>query len=83
MGRISKIYSVKILKLWNSWNGCKYARTFSRSCKPIVLKIGDFHCMDRQRAPLFLRFVTQRTFALVMKTKMSHDFEYQILSLPI
>ncbi len=75
MGSMSILISCKILKQLRSSNECKYTRKFVRSCKPIEVKIGDFHKIDRQRAPTFIRYVTQRAFAFVMKTKMSPNFE--------
>ncbi len=42
---------------------------FLKSCAPISLKIGYFHEMDRTRVPSLIRFILQRTFFLVFKTK--------------
>lgn len=83
MGSMSMLISGKILNEIHSWNECKYSHKIAKSCTPIALKIGDFHTMDRQRAPSFIRYVTQRTFAIVMKTKMSLDFKSDyVFSLP-
>ncbi len=84
MGSMSILISGKILKELRSWNECKYTRKFVRSCKPIEVKIGDFHKKDRQRAPTFIRYVTQRAFAFVVKTKMSPYFENDLVfTLPL
>ncbi len=48
----------------DKWNSC-----FLKSCKPISLKIGPFHEMDRTRVPCLVRFILQRTIFLVFKTR--------------
>lgn len=35
------------------------------------LKMGEFHGMDRARGPACIRFILQRTFMLVGKTRLS------------
>lgn len=43
-------------------------------CLVIALKLGEFHKMDRQRAPTFIKFIIQRIFLLVSKTNLSKNF---------
>lgn len=74
MGSKLRLVSMKILRRSKCWNGCKFLRKSFRSCRPIEVCVGDFHKMDRGRGPSFIRFVVQRTFALVFKTKLSVDY---------
>lgn len=48
-------------------------RKFSKSCAPIALKVGGFHEMDKERTPNLMRFILQRTFFLVFKTKQDSN----------
>lgn len=68
-GSMTIVYSSKVLKIINQWTGCSLALRFARSCSPISLKIGEFHKMDKGRAPAFIRFVLQRTVFFVLKTQ--------------
>lgn len=71
MGSRTIILSTKILQNAQSWNDCRWSRKFFRSCPTIALGVGEFHKMDTQRMPTFIRFVLQRTFFLVLRTKLS------------
>ncbi len=44
-------------------------RKFGKSCRPIVLKVGAFHKIDRQRGPGLMRFILQRTVFLLLKSE--------------
>lgn len=74
MGSKSISISGKILhriKYWDKNEGHKWSRRFFRSCPKIAIRVGEFHKMDNGRAPAFIRFVLQRTFFLVIKTKLN------------
>lgn len=47
-----------------------WARKFLKSCPVIAISVGEFHKMDSERVPAFIRFISQRTFFLVLKTKL-------------
>lgn len=77
MGSKTIIVSCKILqrvKLWNANAGNKLSRKFFRSCPTIALRVGEFHKMDSERAPALIRFILQRTFFLVLRTKLSYNY---------
>lgn len=63
-------HSTKILQYYKSWNEHPWTRKFFRSCRPIAICVGGFHKMDSERVPSFIRFVLQRTFFLVLRTKL-------------
>ncbi len=74
MGSKTIIVSRKILqrvKWWNINGGNKFTRKLFRSCPTIALRVGEFHKMDSERVPALIRFILQRTFFLVLKTKLS------------
>lgn len=71
MGSKSIIISRKILHQIKRSTNCKWSRRFFKSCPEISLSVGEFHKMDRERAPAFIRFILQRTFFLVLRTKFS------------
>lgn len=48
------------------WRSCSWSEKFLKSCQPIALRIGPFHMIDRERAPLMMRFCLQRTFFLTV-----------------
>ncbi len=48
-----------------------WSKRFFKSCPTIAIRVGEFHKMDSERAPSFIRFVLQRTFFFVLKTKMN------------
>lgn len=48
----------------------KWFRKFLKSCSPIALRVGSFHKIDRQRLPCFVRFILQRTFFFVVKSRV-------------
>lgn len=52
----------KILPAGKNSNDCKWSRRFVKSCPEIATKVGNFHKMDRERVPAFIRFILQRTF---------------------
>ncbi len=55
---------------------------FLRSCPYIAFKIGSFHEIDRERVPTFFRFVLQRTFFLVAKSRKENVINDLVLILP-
>ncbi len=61
----------------------KRSQKFFKSCAPIALKIGTFHNMDRERVPSLIRFVLQRVFFLVLKTKQGGFVKDVVMSMPI
>ncbi len=69
------LISGKILQKTKRLNGCKWSQKFFKSCPSIALRIGHFHKMDRARIPAFIRFILQRTFFLVLRTKLSEGFK--------
>lgn len=69
MGYRSIIISKKILNYVKQWNSDRWTRKFFKSCPLIAIRVGEFHKMDGERVPSFIRFVLQRTFFLVVKTK--------------
>lgn len=73
MGSSSILYSRKILMTLRKEENVesKWAKRFYRSCPPIALKVGQFHKMDRERVPAFIRFILHRTFVLVLRTRLS------------
>lgn len=79
MASMSTIKSARILKLVKSSDTSKHTRKFLRSCTPIIFRVAEFHKIDRDRYPSFLRFVLYQTFALVVKTKLSADFGSRIV----
>lgn len=64
---VIKLQRTKFVKQDNS----KWIGKFIKSCAPITLKVGSFHKMDRVRTPNLMRFILQRTFFLVFKTKQA------------
>ncbi len=61
----------------------KWSQKFFKSCNPITMKIGTFHEMDRERVPSLIRFILQRTFFLVWKTKEGGFINHVAMSMPI
>lgn len=49
----------------------KILKAFFKRCLEVSLKIGEFDKMENERAPSFIRFILQRIFFLVLKTKLS------------
>ncbi len=47
----------------------KWLLKFVKSCSPISLRVGWIHKMNRESWPSFVRFVLQRTFFLVVKSR--------------
>jgi len=75
IGSRSLIISSQIIRSSNSRINVfhrKEFQKFSKSCPLILLKVGSFHYIDRQRVPHLLRFVLQRTFFLVVRTNVRH-----------
>ncbi len=56
--------------VWSEHNQDKWAKRFFKSCSKIAIRVGSFHKMDSERAPSFIRFILQRTFFFVLKTKL-------------
>ncbi len=73
LGSQTIILSTKILGYAKSCNEDKTQRKFIRTCPKIAIRVGEFHKMDSERVPAFIRFVLQRTFFLVLKTKLNID----------
>ncbi len=83
MGSLPEVQSIKVLTKFETFSMGSWNRKFLRSCPPICLRVGPFHKLDRQRTPSFLRFILQRTFFLVMKTKLGDHTALNIsISLP-
>ncbi len=78
LGKQTIIRSTKILRHAKSWNDCPEQRKFLQSCPTIAIRVGEFHKMDNGRVPAFIRFILQRTFFFVLKTKLSFVNEYDI-----
>lgn len=55
------------------WRKCQWSLRFFKSCQPITLKIGPFHKIDTERAPLMIRFCLQRTFFLSVEVRQSQS----------
>ncbi len=68
------LISKKVCRQANQLSGCKWSQKFFKSCPVIALGMGEFHKMDRARVGAFIRFILQRTFFLVMRTKLSKGF---------
>lgn len=75
LGRQTIILSNKFLRHAKSLSGCAEQRKFFQSCPTIALRVGEFHKMDSERIPFFIRFILQRTFFFVLKTKLSYNGE--------
>ncbi len=75
MGSRTITLSTKILQCAKSCNECRWSRKFFRSCPKIAIRVGEFHKMDRQRMPAFIRFVLQRTFFFVLQTNLNLERE--------
>lgn len=52
----------------------RVSHRFLKSCSLIVFRMGIFHKMDRQRGPSYIKFILQRTFFLVVQTKLGGEF---------
>ncbi len=61
---MAKLKHPKFIRGNNGW-----MRKFVRSCGPISLKFDSFHEMDKIRSFNLMRFILQRAFFLVFKTK--------------
>ncbi len=71
-GSKSLIISTRILRRGKAGlehDDRKWLSKFVKSCSPIVVRVGSIHEMDRERWPCFVRFILQRTFFLVVKSK--------------
>ncbi len=72
VGSQSLLISSKIIRWSTSAVGrdktSKLFRKFAKSCPPVVLKVGNFHRIDRQRGPALIRFIVQRTVFLLLKS---------------
>lgn len=84
LGSRSILISKKVLQETKKMKGCKWSQRFFKSCPFIALRIGEFHKMDRERVASFIRFILQRTFLIVLRTKLSKGFgKNTIILLPI
>lgn len=70
MGNNLRTAATKILLNLKKRSDSRWARKFLKSCPIIAIRVGEFHKMDRERVPSFIRFIMQRTFLLVLKTKL-------------
>lgn len=67
---VSKFIIFKLQQKKNNVRGVdKWKKRFLKSSTPITLRIGPFHAMNKKRIPCLIRFILQRTFFLVLKTK--------------
>ncbi len=67
------LYSSLFLRNTKIFGVNLYTNKCFKSCPVIKLKVGDFHYMDRQRVPEFLRFIFQRTVFLVLQTRLDEQ----------
>lgn len=64
------VHSRKILHHGRShWKSDSWSRKFFLSCQPIAVRIGDFHVIDKDRAPLIFQFCLRRIFYLAVQSK--------------
>lgn len=63
--------SVMVLNNAKKLKRDKWSRVFFQSCPPIALKVASFHKIDKQRVSSWIKFILQRTFFLVLKTRLS------------
>ncbi len=72
VGSQSLLISTKIIRFSSSAvrrdESSKLFRKFAKSCPAVVLKVGHFHKIDRQRGPNLIRFIVQRTVFLLLKS---------------
>lgn len=59
------------VKHWNTNLEHRWTRKMFKSYQRVTIRVGDFHKMDRKRVPSLMRFILQRTFFLVIQTKLS------------
>ncbi len=71
LGSQAIILSTKILGYSKLINKNIGERKFLRTCPKVAIRVGKFHKMDNERVPACIRFILQRTFFLVLKTKLS------------
>lgn len=71
MGSGTIRFSTNVLHYAKLWKGCPWSKKFFKSCPPITIRVGEFHKMDNERAPAYVRFVLQRTLFLVVRTKLN------------
>lgn len=64
------MFSRRLLFVEKKWITCEWTKRYLKSCPVISLKVGMFHKMDRDRGPATLRFCLQRTFFLVVQSKI-------------
>lgn len=63
------ILSKSLLSVCNGhWRKYPWSKRFFKSCQKIALRVDSFHMIDRERAPLIMRYCIQRTFALLKTT---------------
>lgn len=83
-GSRSMLISRKVLRQVKACNQCKWSKRFWKSCPVIAVMMGEFHKMDRGRGPYFIRFILQRTFMLVMKTRLNVGYGGSVeISVPL
>ncbi|CAL8146382.1 unnamed protein product [Orchesella dallaii] len=68
LGSRPQSLSVCIIKRLRNCKRNSLSWKFGKSCRPIVLKVGHFHKMDRKLGSSFVRFCVQRTVFLVVQT---------------
>lgn len=84
MGSRPMLVSRSVLRRVTYFNRYKLSKRVLKSCPMISLKIGRFHRMDRERGPAFIRFILQRTFFFVLKTKLSvNSGGIMVISIPV
>lgn len=77
-GSLTITYSSSVLTLTKNWRHCRWTQRFFSSCPVLAIGVGGFHKMDKGRSPGLIRFVLQRTFFLVVKTRSICE-TYEIL----
>ncbi len=78
MGSKAILLSTKVIHNVKLRKDCCWSRKFFLSCPTISIRVGKFHKIDSARVPAFIRFVLQRTFFLVLKTKLSLGSKFDL-----
>jgi len=70
---LSLLHSKAALGYWGRWRWNRPCDQrlgrFLKSCRPVCLYAGQFHVLDRMRAPVLIRFCLQRAFFLVVQSR--------------
>ncbi|CAL8146379.1 unnamed protein product [Orchesella dallaii] len=68
LGSRPQSISLGIIKGLRTCKRRSWSYKFSKSCKPITMKVGSFHKMDRKLGSSFVKFLVQRTVFLIVQT---------------